>query len=116
MWFILSIRANRPKIKLYRIFTILNNNHDLWKGFGIANTEMLERAYSSKILFNSSNVSLGKQLWMAYQKADFEQLKELSKIQSDCFQYLAAVCQAHIDRFPNDDTLGKPQRVVKEIM
>jgi hypothetical protein len=116
MWFILSMLSNRTKIKLYRIFPISDNNNDLWKGFGIANTEMLERAYLSKILLNSSDINLGKQLWMAYQNADFEQLKELSKNQSACFQYLVEVCQAHIDRFPNDDTLGRPQRVIKEII
>ena len=43
-------------------------------------------------------------------------MNELSKKQSDCFEYLEGVCQAHIDRFPSDKTLGRPDKVVKEII
>lgn len=116
MWFIISLLADQPTIKLYRIFPTIKDNADIWKGFGIANAEMLEQSYSSKVLFKPQDIKLGNNLWTAYKNANLKKLKELSKYQSDCFQYLEEVCQAHIDRFPTDNTLGRPDKTVKEII
>jgi hypothetical protein len=116
MWFVISMLANHPTLKIFRIFPIIENNADTWKGFGIANAEKLERAYHSKIQLTLKDIELGKNLWTAYQNGDLNKLNELSKKQSDCFEYLEEVCQAHIDRFPSDKTLGRPDKVVKEII
>lgn len=99
-----------------RIFPTVSNIADNWQGFGISNAEMLEQSYSAKVLFKPQDIELGNNLWTAYKGAKLEKLKELSKYQSDCFQHLAEVCQAHIDRFPTENTLGRPERAVKEII
>lgn len=116
MWFVISILANYTILKIFRVFPKIENKADTWKGFGIANAEKLEQAFDSKIRFMPKDIELGKNLWASYQIGDLTQLKELSKKQSDCFQYLEEVCQAHIDRFPLDKTLGRPDKVVKEII
>jgi hypothetical protein len=116
MWFVISLLAIQPTIKLYRVFPTIKNNIDTWKGFGISSAEMLEQSYSSKVLFKSQDIDLGNNLWTAYKSSNFKKLKELSNIQSDCFQYLEEVCQAHIDRFPTDNSLGRPDKTVKEII
>ena len=116
MWFVLSLLSDQPNLKLYRIFPVIENIVDTWKGFGISNTEKLEQAYSSKVQFKPKDIELGKHLWAAYQNGDLKKLKELSKEHSDCFEYLEEVCQAHIDRFPLDKTLGRPDKVIKEII
>lgn len=117
MWFILSLLNKSPALnKIFRVFPILENNKDLWKGFGISNVQMLEQAYHFKVPFTQENISLAANLWEAYKISDFNKLKEFSKQQSSCFQYLEEVCQAHIDRFPTDNTLGRPDRIVKEII
>lgn len=116
MWFIISLLKNQPTIKLYRIFPTVKNGADTWKGFGIANAEMLEQSYTSKVLFKPQDIELGNDLWTAYKNSDFNRLQKLSKNQSDCFQYLEEVCQAQIDRFPTDNTLGRPDKTVKEII
>ncbi len=116
MWFVISLLANNPSLKIFRVFPIIENNEDTWKGYGIADTEKLEQAYYSKIQFTLKDIGLGKNLWTSYQNGDLIKLKELSKEQSDCFDYLEEVCQAHIDRFPLDKTLGRPDKVVKEII
>lgn len=116
MWFVISMLANHPTLKIFRVFPTIENIADTWKGFGIATAEKLEQAYHSKIQFSSQDIELGKNLWTAYQDGDFDKLKKLSKNQSDCFEYLKEVCQAHIDRFPVDKTLGRPDKVVKEII
>jgi hypothetical protein len=116
MWFVISILANQPTLKIFRIFPIIENNIDTWKGFGIATPEKLEEAYNSKVQFTLDDIELGKNLWTAYQNSDLGKLKKLAKSQSDCFEYLDEICQAHIERFPLDQSLGRPDKVVKEII
>lgn len=116
MWFVISILAKNPTLKIFRVLPLVENETDLWKGFGIANAEKLEQAYNSRIRFKIKDIELGSGLWVSYQNDDLNRLKELSKNESDCFEYLEEVCQAQIDRFPLDKTLGRPDRVVKEII
>lgn len=116
MWFVISILADYPDLRVFRIFPITESNTDKWKGFGIANAEKLEQAYYSKVRFTLKDIRLGKDLWTSYQNGDLKHLKELSEQQSGCFKYLEEVCQAHIDRFPLDNSLGRPDKVVKEII
>lgn len=115
MWFVLSLLIKRPNLKIFRVFPIIENE-ELWKGFGNATTTNLEKAYSLKVQFEEKDIILGVDLWKAYQSADFQKIKILSKSTSGCFQYLEEVCQAHIDRFPTDNSLGRPKKVIKEIM
>lgn len=116
MWFILSLLNKKQLNKIFRVFPIIDNNTDLWKGFGISNAQMLEQAYNSKIQFTNEDIKLGDNLWNAYKFSDFKKLKELSRQQSHCFQHLDEVCQAHIDRFPTDNSVGRPDKTVKEII
>jgi hypothetical protein len=115
MWFVLSILLKQANLKVFRVFPI-SGNGDIWKGFGNATSAKLEKAYSSKVQFEQNDLDLGVHLWEAYQKNDFEQLKELSKTHSNCFEYLEEVCQAHLDRFPSNNTLGKPEQLIKELI
>lgn len=116
MWFMISLLAGKPSIQLYRVYPAIKNEADTWKGFGIADEQMLEESYASRVLFTPRDRELGSNLWAAYKNKDFKKLKELSKQESACFQYLEEVCQAHMDRFSDDHSLGRPQQAVKEIM
>lgn len=116
MWFVLSLLKGQTQNKISRVFPIIDNNNDLWKGFGISDAQMLEQAYNSKIQFTDEDISLADNLWDAYKISDFKKLKELSRQHSQCFQYLNEVCQAHIDRFPTDNAMGRPDKTVKEII
>lgn len=116
MWFVFSLLSNQPKLNVYRVFPIIQNPKDIWKGFGNANSEDLEKAYQSKVKFTPQDLLLGKNLWVAYQNSDFESLIKLSKTPSQCFQYLEEVCEAHVERFPIGNSLPRPDSVVKEIL
>jgi hypothetical protein len=116
MWFVISTLSDHSTFKIFRVFPVSENKADMWKGFGIVSPEKLEQAYNSKIQFTPDDLELGKRLWTAYQNYDFEKLKELAQSQSGCFEYLEEVCKAHIDRFPSDNSLGRPDKVVKEII
>lgn len=116
LWFVILILSNNPTFKIYRVFPVIENKADTWKGFGIANAEKLEQSYHSKILFTPDDIELGRNLWTAYQHGDLDKLNKLAKTKSNCFEYLDEVCQAHIERFPLDKSLGRPEKVVKEII
>lgn len=116
LWFVFSLLSNQAHLKLYRVFPIIENKADIWKGFGIATAEILEKSYETKVVFQPQDIELSVKLWEAYQSQDFVKLVELSKQHSDCFQYLEEVCAAHIDRFPKGNSLGRPERVIKEII
>lgn len=116
MWFVLSLLSKQSNLKPFRVFPVIENNVDIWKGFGVATSETLEKAYKQRVIFQAQDIELGVKLWEAYQSQDFVKLKKLSKQNSDCFQYLEEVCQAHIDRFPKDNSLGRPESFIKEII
>ncbi len=116
MWFVLSLLSKYPSFKVFRVFPVKANKTDIWKGFAESTPETLKQAYHSKIQFSSDDINLGKKLWAAYQNNDLDKLITLAKTPSDCFEYLEAVCQAHSDRFPIDQSLGRPEKVIQEIL
>lgn len=116
MWFVLSLLFNNPsKSKVFRIFPIVNQPSDLWKGFGNSDAKMFGQSYKDKVPFTLLDIELGNDLWNAYKINDLSRLSELSKNEPSCFQYLEPVCQAHIDRFPAQGKIGRPEKTVKEI-
>ncbi|PWK20275.1 uncharacterized protein DUF1835 [Arcicella aurantiaca] len=116
MWFCLSLLTHRSDLKIFRIFPIVDNQKDIWKGFAMVDSLSLEQSYTGKTIFQKHDIELGVNLWKAYQENDFRELKELSKIDSTCFQYLEEIIQAHIERFPSGNALSRPERVIQEIM
>jgi hypothetical protein len=116
LWFVLSLLSKQANLKLFRVFPVIENDTDIWKGFGVSTTETLEKAFKSKVIFQLQDIKLGTNLWEAYQSHDFVKLKELSKQNSACFRYLEEVCDAHIDRFPKNNSMNRPEKVIKEII
>ncbi|HSO85244.1 MAG TPA: DUF1835 domain-containing protein [Draconibacterium sp.] len=116
MWFVISILPEHKNLKVYRVFPVIKNKSDLWKGFSVSDAALLEQAFSSKVRLTNKDLELGRELWSAYQNNDFAKLTSLSSSDSACFQYLESVCKAHTDRFPKGTLPGRPDRVVKEIL
>lgn len=117
MWFVVSLLRSRPaKDRIFRVFPITHKQADHWQGFGGSDASMLEQAYRSKVLCTTEDMELADALWTAYRTADFEKLRTLSRNSSPCFRHLEAVCQAHIDRFPTDQSLPRPDNEVKDII
>jgi len=116
MWFVLSLLAENTSLQIYRVFPQILDPYEQWKGFGMSDASMLEDAYSAKVVFTPQDITLGTELWKAFQDNKFDVLLKLSKTHSHCFQYLEEVCKAHMERFLADGSLGRPERVLKEIM
>ena len=116
MWFVLYLLANINDIKVYRIFPVISNPSDEWKGFGISNSKLLEQAYESRVLFQEKDLKLAADLWKAYSENKLDKLMDLSNTSSNCFRHLNEVCRAHADRFPTDHPYGRPEKVISELI
>jgi hypothetical protein len=116
LWFILSLLAEKPTPRVFRVFPPEAPSENRWRGFANASSEELEQAYRKKVFFSNQDMGLGKSLWEAYCKHDWDALKILSGHPSSCFSNLEQVCQAQLDRFPTHQLLGKPEQLIQEIL
>lgn len=118
MWFVISI-INSLSVKkiVYAVYTsyLDKTNQHFWNGFGPANTSQLKACYADRILLSEADLQLGQELWTAYKNNNPEELMHLAKDQSFAFPYLQEVVKAHIDRFPMDGTIGRPEKVIEDI-
>ena len=119
MWFVISIlNSLLVKKKVYAVYTsyLDRDNKHFWNGFGPANSSQLQVCFADRILLNDGNLQLGQELWAAYKDNNFEELIRLAKNRSFAFPYLQEVVKAHIDRFPKDGTIGRPEKVIEDII
>jgi hypothetical protein len=116
LWFLLSVLADRPKFKLFRVFPPTSTAENRWGGFGRATPNSLQDCYQARVPLTPSDLALGKALWLAYSSQDWDVFKRLSLQSSPCFQLLEEVCQAQLDRLPGSHGLGKPERILHEIL
>jgi hypothetical protein len=119
MWFTIYIIKSLPvKKKVYAVYTsYLDRNHKhFWNGFGHANSDELKICFADRIPLNDVDIQLGHDLWNTYKSNNLEDLIRIAESQTLAFPYLQEVVKAHIDRFPKDETKGKPERVIEDIM
>ena len=116
MWFMLALLVNaNPQLKIYRVFP-MEPAQDHWNGFGRADAASLEQAYAQRVPFQQTDLELGLALWEAFRSKDLKQLQVLSHQPSACFNRLPEVVQAHVDRFAPQGQLGRPERLIAEIL
>jgi len=116
LWFVLSMLVDKPLLNLFRVFPPSSITEDRWTGFGQADLNSLGNSYQARVPFTTSDVELGNSLWQAYSSQDWEVFKKLSLQPSPCFHSLNEVYQAQLDRLPDASGLGKPERVLNEIL
>lgn len=116
LWFLLSLLADMPKLKLFRVFPPVSPTEDRWVGFGSADLVSLGDCYQARIPLTISDLALGKALWQAYSSQDWDVFNSLSFQSSPCFPSLEEVCQAQLDRLPGAAGLGKPERILHGIL
>jgi hypothetical protein len=119
LWFVISIIHELPIQK--EVFIVypshLDRDHPhFWNGLGPANTRELQACFAKRIPLTNADLELGTELWAAYKTNNFETLKRLSENFSVAFPYLQDVVKAHTDRFPQDGTKGRPERVIEDII
>jgi hypothetical protein len=118
MWFVISIiNSLSIKIKVFAVYTSYpdKSNKQFWNGFGPAVSNELNVCYADRILLTEADINFGEALWIAYKNGNLDELTNLSRHQSRAFPYLQAVVKAHVDRFPNNGTQGRPEKVIEDI-
>ena len=86
-----------------------------WNEFGGMSKAELVTAYENRQAMTPSEFQLMLACWEAFQKNDLAQLQILATTKTTNFPVLQEVIQAHIDRFPNNEELGRPQRQLMTI-
>ncbi len=81
-----------------------------WLEFGGMSSDELVTAYKNKQPLIESDFQLLLQTWKAFQQNDLGLLSTLATTATTSFPHFQEVIQAHIDRFPTDDKLGRPQQ------
>ena len=119
MWFVISIiNSLSIKKKVYAVYTsyLDRTSKQFWNGFGPANSNQLRICFAERTPLNNVDLQLGQDLWTAYKSGNLEGLIHLAKNQSSAFPYLQEVIKAHVDRFPQDGTKGRPEKVIEDII
>lgn len=109
MWFCLYF-LKQTQAKIYRIEPIVRNEIDVWRGFGGLSKEDLQKCFAARTKFSEEDLTLGADLWTAYQNKDYAKLKELSRTESKCFPKLKEVCAAEIEK------RERPRKILCEII
>jgi len=89
---------------------LVKAQRDNWQEFGGMSSEELVTAYENKQAMTPSEFQLLLACWEAFQQKDLAQLQTLASTKTTNFPLLQEVIQAHIDRFPTNGELGRPQK------
>ncbi len=118
MWFVISIINSLPiKKNVFAVYTsyLDKTSKQFWNGFGPANSDELKICYANRISLSEADIYLGQDLWKAYKNGNLAEMTNLSEHHSLAFPYLQEVVKAHVDRFPEDGTKGRPEKVIEDI-
>jgi hypothetical protein len=117
VWFVLSLIDNLAIQKeVFMVYPTFLAESDIWKEFGGADAEDLRISFSNKVQFGEQDFQLARELWQAYKSQDLFTLAQLAERKSACFPYLKEACVAHIERFPVNGQISRPERVLKDIL
>ena len=81
-----------------------------WQEFGSMSPSELRTAYQNRQPLSASDFRLLLDCWQGFSNQNLPQLAHLATQQTTNFPKLYEVIQAHIDRFPIDGSVGRPQR------
>jgi hypothetical protein len=114
MWFTIDYIVIHDITKdIYRVAPTLPHDQR-WKGYGTAEKDDLLKSFANRIKLTSSDISLARELWKAYQQHDLSSLDQLASTTTAAFPFLRETCDAHIARY--DGFMGRPQKRLREIV
>ncbi len=87
-----------------------------WNGFGKMNSDELQQCFKERKVLNTENRRNLKKLWQAFQHNDWEKMKTLGQTLKHIIHNIEETIKAHIDRFPENNIPGKPERILLEIL
>ncbi len=112
-WFVLYLlKEAEAEIQLFWVLPTA----DIRYGFGGMNAEALLAAYENRKLLSNNAFAQLASLWPLYQQNKIEAMLEaVAPWQAD-FPFLSKAIQAHRDRLPKENSLGRPKQALLKIM
>ncbi len=113
LWFVCSLISNHTTIE--NIY-LIRPETDLEYGFGGLSTEGLVNAYEVRTSLSQDELAIFTSLWSLYQQGKHQLIMEKAQPLLTKFPFLKNTIQANSDRFPENEELGRPDKVLLEIM
>lgn len=87
-----------------------------WMGFGALTYNELMKSFEDKKELTPTDQKLIAELWTAFQKSDWIQLRVNAKELTSKIDQIEEVVEAHIKRFPSNKKYGRPEESIQKIM
>ncbi|PCI72926.1 MAG: DUF1835 domain-containing protein [Gammaproteobacteria bacterium] len=112
-WFVLYLIKQQTNIR--SVYLVLPNKENRY-GFGGMDTNSLIESFNHKIEITESEFATLSGYWELYRNEEFARLIEESKKSDSKYPFLLPAINAHIDRFPKNGKLGRPEQTILNIM
>lgn len=113
LWFVLYLlRDQFEQLELYLVMPPTENKY----GFGGLNQQELVTAYKNKRRIDKQEFNHLNLFWTYYQANDFKSLKRSAQQLKESLPLLEKAIDAHIDRYPRDGSMGRPEKSMLAIM
>jgi len=117
LWFCISLLARiADTLKINLVKPPLLDGKADWRGFGSLDRDGLAKAYQDRQRLTSVEITLLSDLWLAYKRGNKAELENLSNNPAPHFPFLKEVVSAQLDRYSDNMSSGRPEKVLKEIM
>jgi hypothetical protein len=109
LWFCLWLLKDKSA-DIYIVYPYLTDKKDIWKGFGFLNEDELNESFEQRIKLSFKDITLGVNLWQAFQNKDWSMLDGLGDSDSKAFPTLKEVCTAACE------IETRPEETLRQIM
>lgn len=113
MWFIFHLLK---EFEIQATISLVMPSSNLKYGFGSMSTSDLEKAYHQKINISNSELTIFQKLWRLYQYNHTDEMLSIVRQINNNHPYLIQAIQAHIERIPSNNSLGRPIQSLIQIM
>lgn len=118
LWFVCHLLVGKANsVFLVRpTADLLCSPDQLRYGFGGLSEAELIHAYSKRIHLTADDVKQLGTLWRMYQQDNLTGIQRLASALAPRFPFLMAAVEAHLDRFPKQGQLGRPEQSLLHII
>ena len=112
-WFVLHLLVE--KLSVDEVFLVRPSKGNEYS-FGHMNTENLQKAFLQASLLSSVELEELSNLWCLYQNENYSDMLTIAENFTKKFNFLVPAIKAQIDRLPDSNGLGRPERSLLAIM
>ncbi len=111
MWFtIYYLNEHKKNNKLFLVRPLVHTSY----GFGGFDADELFELYENKVELKHQKDLVS--LWISYQNNDIDSMMQIAKDLEICYPFILKAVEAHIQRIPTSNYVGRPKQVLLQIM